>query len=82
MSYHAYYVYLSKKRDLIPDKTISPHTLRHTHASLLAAAGMSLDAISRRLGHSDSAITKEVYLHVTEKLKKQEEEQLSKVKLL
>ena len=43
---------------------------------------MSLDAISRRLGHSDSAITKEVYLHVTEKLKKQEEEQLSKVKLL
>ena len=74
VEYFAYYIYLRKKRDLIPDKTISPHTLRHTHASLLAAAGMSLDAISRRLGHSDSAITKEVYLHVTEKLKKQEEE--------
>ena len=82
VEYFAYYIYLRKKRDLIPDKTISPHTLRHTHASLLAAAGMSLDAISRSLGHSDSAITKEVYLHVTEKLKKQEEEQLSKVKLL
>lgn len=82
VEYSAYYIYLRKKRELIPDKTISPHTLRHTHASLLAAAGMSLDAISRRLGHSDSAITKEVYLHVTEKLKKQEEEQLSKVKLL
>lgn len=82
VNYSAYYVYLSKKRDLIPDKTISPHTLRHTHASLLAAAGMSLDAISRRLGHSNSGITKEVYLHVTEKLKKQEEEQLAKVKIL
>jgi integrase len=82
VEYSAYYIYLRKKRELIPDKTISPHTLRHTHASLLAAAGMSLDAISRRLGHSDSAITKEVYLHVTEKLKKQEEEQLSKVKIL
>ena len=82
VEYFTYYIYLRKKRELIPDKTISPHTLRHTHASLLAAAGMSLDAISRRLGHSDSAITKEVYLHVTEKLKKQEEEQLSKVKIL
>lgn len=70
------------RSDLIPGKVLSPHILRHTHASLLAAAGMSLDAISRRLGHSDSDITKEVYLHVTEKLKKLEEEQLSKVKIL
>lgn len=80
--YTAYRNYLVLRSDLIPGKVLSPHILRHTHASLLAAAGMSLDAISRRLGHSDSDITKEVYLHVTEKLKKLEEEQLSKVKIL
>ena len=81
-TYTSYRNFLALRNDLIPGKTLSPHTLRHTHASLLAAAGMSLEAISRRLGHSDSDITKQVYLHVTEKLRKQEEEQMSKIKIL
>lgn len=82
LKYKAYYSILSTRQKNIPEKKLSPHTFRHTHASLLAAAGVSLEAISRRLGHSDSKVTKQVYLHVTEKLKEKEEEQLSKVKLL
>ena len=40
------------------------HDLRDTHASLLALAGEPLDVISKRLGHSNIAITAERYLTV------------------
>ena len=63
-------------------RKITPHVLRHTHASLLMANGMSTDAISRRLGHENSEITRRVYLHVTEKLKEQEQEQMKKIHLI
>lgn len=46
-------------------KEISPHALRHTHTSLLAEAGVSLEEIMERLGHKDDKITREVYLHKT-----------------
>lgn len=52
-------------------KTLSLHSLRHTHASLMFEAGIPLEAVSLRLGHMDSAITKSVYLHITQR--KQEE---------
>lgn len=48
------------------------HIYRHTHASLLAEKGVPLDLIQRRLGHANDTITREIYLHVTEKMKKQE----------
>ena len=67
------------------EKTIgcarTPHCFRHTHASLLFAEGLSIDTISRRLGHEDSKITKAIYTHIIEKVKKRDEEQLSSVRL-
>lgn len=54
---------------LNPDLT--PHSLRHTHTSLLAEAGVSLEQIMDRLGHTDDQITKNVYLHVTQEMKKE-----------
>lgn len=39
------------------------HTLRHTHASLMLAAGAPLPAISARLGHSQISTTTDIYLH-------------------
>ncbi len=45
--------------------------LRHTHASLLAQAGVSLEEIMERLGHKDDSITREIYLHVTQDMKKE-----------
>ncbi|MFE1246073.1 site-specific integrase [Fictibacillus sp. NPDC058756] len=46
---------------------LTPHSLRHTHTSLLAEAGVSLEQIMDRLGHTDDQITKNVYLHVMKK---------------
>lgn len=60
-------------------KHLHPHIFRHTHVALLAEQGLSLEAIARRLGHSDSAITKKIYFHVTEKLKERDEIALSKI---
>jgi integrase len=43
---------------------ITLHDLRDTHASLLAKAGVPLEVISRRLGHSSIAITVDRYMTV------------------
>jgi len=53
------------------NKKLTPHSLRHTHTSLLAEAGVSLEQIMDRLGHTDDQITKNVYLHVTQEMKKE-----------
>lgn len=50
---------------------LTPHSLRHTHTSLLAQAGVSLPQIMERLGHKDEDTTKNVYLHVTKEMKKE-----------
>jgi integrase len=39
------------------------HTLRHSHASALIAAGLDIVTVSRRLGHGSPAITLRVYAH-------------------
>ncbi|WP_439631415.1 tyrosine-type recombinase/integrase [Gemmata sp.] len=49
--------------DLIPAR-LRFHDLRHTHASGLIAAGGSIKAVSRRLGHADVSITLRVYAHL------------------
>ncbi|WP_102349604.1 tyrosine-type recombinase/integrase [Bacillus sp. Marseille-P3661] len=53
------------------NQELTPHSLRHTHTSLLAEAGVSLEQIMDRLGHTDDQITKNVYLHVTQEMKKE-----------
>ena len=65
-SYNAYRMAFRRATKSVSGKTLTPHSLRHTHTSLLAEQGIPLDVISRRLGHSDSQITKDVYLHVTD----------------
>lgn len=52
------------------NEKLTPHSLRHTHTSLLAEAGVDLQAIMERLGHKDDETTKNVYLHVTKAVKK------------
>lgn len=47
-------------------KPITPHGLRHTHASLLFSAGVEPKNISNRLGHSTVQITLDLYTHITE----------------
>lgn len=77
MCYGSYNKYLREVSRKVLGRTITPHALRHTCASLFLASGVSVDTISRRLGHSDSRITKDIYIHLTEKLKAQDENSLN-----
>ena len=51
---------------------ISIHGLRHTHASLLMFAGVSIASVSRRLGHSSMTTTQKVYMHIIQELENQD----------
>lgn len=82
VSYYAYNKYLRENANRTLGRAITPHALRHTHASLLLEHGMSIDAISRRLGHENSQITREIYLHVTEKLKEKDNQQIANIKIM
>ena len=42
---------------------VTPHGLRHLHASLLLGQGLPIPAVSQRLGHANAAITMSVYAH-------------------
>lgn len=43
---------------------LRPHAFRHTHASLLLAAGRPVHYVQRRLGHESAMTTMRVYAHV------------------
>lgn len=47
---------------------ISIHGLRHTHASLLIFAGVSIASVARRLGHASMTTTQKTYLHIIQEL--------------
>lgn len=80
--YDSYRIYVTNNSEKVLGRRIGPHTLRHTHASLCFENGMAIDEISRRLGHEDSKITREIYTHITERLKEKEKEKMRSVKLL
>lgn len=79
----------SKFREVFSEATLKAtgrrlpvHSLRHTHASLLFEQGATLDLVSECLGHADSDITKEIYLHITKKRKSAYFEQIKKISIL
>ena len=51
---------------------ISIHGLRHTHASLLLFAGVSIGSVARRLGHASMTTTQKTYLHIIQELENQD----------
>lgn len=50
----------------VPEITV--HGLRHTHASLLLFAGVSIASVARRLGHASMTTTQKTYLHIIQEL--------------
>ncbi|AKT48861.1 integrase [Olsenella sp. oral taxon 807] len=44
------------------------HGLRHTHASLLLFAGVSIASVAKRLGHASMNTTEKTYLHIIQEL--------------
>ena len=51
------------------DKRISTHIFRHTHVSKLAEIGVPIYEIQKRVGHENSGITQDIYLHITGRMK-------------
>lgn len=47
------------KKNGLKDATV--HDLRHTHAAILSSMGVKIIDISKRLGHSNTRVTQEVY---------------------
>ncbi|TDM15727.1 tyrosine-type recombinase/integrase [Macrococcus bovicus] len=43
---------------------VTSHALRHTHCSYLYAKGLSIEYISKRLGHANTSTTREIYQHM------------------
>lgn len=58
------------RRAQIP--VISIHGLRHTHASLLLFAGVSIASVAKRLGHASMNTTQKTYLHIIQELENQD----------
>lgn len=59
------------------NKKLVVHIFRHTHVSILAEMGVPLYVIQHRVGRGDSRITRRIYLHVTQKAKKDLADKLS-----
>lgn len=57
-------------------RDLSPHSLRHTYASLMAEAGVELPSIQRQLGHTNEKTTLQIYLHVTRSRRRADVEKL------
>jgi len=67
---------LSSKCKKLGITEISLHALRHTHASILLAEGVSIHTISSRLGHADVGVTQETYAHVIDELQKKDDQKM------
>lgn len=82
VNYFSFNAYIRENSMKCLGRFITPHVLRHTHASLMIEQGLSLDIIARRLGHEDSEITRKIYIHITERLKEKENQIIAGIKIL
>ncbi|MUN75652.1 tyrosine-type recombinase/integrase [Enterococcus casseliflavus] len=57
---------------------ISPHGLRHTHASLSFESGANVKDVQEKLGHTSIQITLDMYTHVKQKSNKNTAEKFAK----
>ncbi|CAI3438463.1 site-specific integrase [Enterococcus cecorum] len=69
---------LKNRIQKIETPTIHLHGLRHTHASLLFASGVSMKEAQARLGHSSIQMTMDIYTHVTDDQQTKTVEKLAK----
>ncbi|MCF6411504.1 tyrosine-type recombinase/integrase [Alkalihalobacillus sp. EGI L200015] len=61
------------------NKKLTPHSLRHTHTSLLIEAGVGIKEIQQRLGHGDINTTMNIYAHITENMEEKASQKFSEL---
>mgnify|MGYP000337550726 FL=1 len=75
--------YLNKLLKSVPfNKTVTTHTFRHTHISLLAEKQTPLKTIMARVGHNEPKTTFSIYTHVTDAMKEQEKQILDSIDIM
>lgn len=83
INYYTYNKYIKENAiRILGRKKVTPHILRHTHTCMLSENGVPLETITRRLGHEGSDITRQIYLHVTKKMKQNDNEKIASVKIM
>lgn len=82
MNYYSYNKYLGEISERLFCKPVTTHFMRHTHVALMAEHGVPLDVISRRLGHADNKVTRDIYFHVTENMKAKDHQAVSGIHIL
>ena len=60
--------FLKKKCEEAGVTVVTVHALRHTHASILLHAGVTIHSIADRLGHSSISTTQETYTHIIDEM--------------
>ena len=66
------------KKLKIHRKNFHFHSLRHSHVALLLANGIDIYAISKRLGHSNTTTTSEVYAYLIDEYKEKTDDKIIK----
>lgn len=79
--YDVYEKYLRENSEKILGRKITSHVMRHTMTSLFAESGVSLDVIARRLGHHDSRLTRDIYLHCTQAQREKDNDAVRNIKI-
>lgn len=82
INYDVYEKYLRENAERILGRRITSHVMRHTMTSLFAEAGVELSVISRRLGHHDSRLTRDIYLHCTQAQREKDYAAVRKISIL
>ena len=77
-----YNKYLKEKSEAVIGRKLTAHALRHTHVALMAAKGIPIEVLTRRLGHADSKITREIYMHITSDLRAADADLIKEIALL
>lgn len=80
--YDVYEKYLRENSERILGRKITSHVMRHTMTSLFSESGADLRIIANRLGHHDSKLTRDIYLHCTKAQAKKDNESIRKITIL
>lgn len=75
--------YISDRFRYVVAKAGLPHmtfrALRHSHATMLTASGVPVKVVSGMLGHSNTAITQDIYTHLLPTMQKQAAETIDTI---